>query len=82
MNKILVKVSYPIINQEYEMFIPINKSIGKVTNLVQKAIIELNIEAIPIRNNAILVKSTGEVLEPQKLVYDSNVLQGDKLIIL
>ena len=83
MNKILVKVKYPLISQEYELFIPINKSVGKITELIQKAIIEFNVEEIPTRNNAILIKAdTNEILDYTKLVYDSNIKNGDTLVIL
>lgn len=83
MNKILVKVKYPLISQEYELFIPINKSVGKITELIQKAIIEFNVEEIPLKKNAILIKAeTNEILDSKKLVFDSNIRNGDILVIL
>lgn len=83
MNKILVKISYPIINQEYEMFIPINKTIAKILMLIQKAISELNIDYVPIRKDALLVKkSTGEILPMGEIVKNTNIEQGDILVIL
>ena len=39
MNKLLVKIKYPLISQEYELFIPINKTIDKITKIIQKTII-------------------------------------------
>ncbi len=83
MNKLLVKIKYPLISQEYEIFIPINKTIGKITELIQKAIIEFNVEEIPMKKNAILVKSdTNEILNFHKLVYETNIKNGDVLVIL
>lgn len=83
MNKLLVKIKYPLISQEYELFIPINKSIGKITDLIQKAIIEFNVEEIPLKKNAVLIKAdTNEILDYTKLVYDSNIKNGDTLVIL
>ena len=83
MNKLLVKVSYPRINQEYEMFIPINKTIAKILMLVQKAISEINVDYIPVRKDAVLVKkSTGEVLAMTEIVKNTSIEQGDTLVIL
>lgn len=83
MNKILVKIKYPIISQEYELFIPINKTIGKVSDLIQKAIIEFNVDEVPLKKNMVLVKAeTNEILDMSKLVYESNIKQGDILIVL
>lgn len=83
MNKLLVKIKYPLISQEYELFIPINKTIGKITELIQKAIIEFNVEEIPLKKNALLIKAdTNEILDFHKLVYESNIKNGDILVIL
>ena len=42
MNKVLVFVYVPLIEQEYELFIPINRKIGMIKKLICKAIIELS----------------------------------------
>ena len=61
MNKLLVKVSYPMIDQEFELFIPINKTVARILTLVQKAIIEINVDAIPTRKDvALYIKDSGE----------------------
>lgn len=83
MNKLLIKVKYPLISQEYELFIPINKTIGKITELIQKAIIEFNVEEIPLKKNAVLIKAeTNEILDFNKLVYESNIKNGEILVIM
>ncbi|MBQ9834415.1 MAG: hypothetical protein IJO33_04420 [Bacilli bacterium] len=83
MNKLLVKISYPRINQEYEMFIPINKTIAKILMLVQKAISEINVDYIPIKKDVSLVKkNTGEVLPMNEIVKNTSIEQGDVLVIL
>lgn len=83
MNKLLVKISYPQINQEYEMFIPINKTIAKISILVQKAISEINVDYIPIRRDISLVKkSSGEILPMDLIVKNTSIEHGDILVIL
>ena len=42
-NKILVKLSIPAIEKTYDLFIPINKKIGTVKNLIEKSLTELGI---------------------------------------
>lgn len=82
MNKILVRIKCPLISQEYEMFLPLNKTIGKVTKLVQKAIIDLNVEMIPNKETAVLIKpDNNEILDPEKIVMDSNIKNGDTLVL-
>ena len=83
MNKLLVKIKCPLISQEYELFIPINKSIGKITQIIQKTIIEFNVDEIPVKKDAVLINSaTNTILNKNKLVYESDIKNGDTLIIL
>lgn len=83
MNKLLVKVKYPLISQEYELFIPINKSVGKVTELILKAILEFNVEQIPSKDNIVLIKAeSNEILDNNKLVKEANIKHGDVLVII
>lgn len=83
MNKIMVKVEYPMINQEYELFIPINKTIAKLLILIQKAIIEMNVDFIPSKNDiAFYIKETGELLPMDEIVKNTNIKNGDTLVII
>ncbi len=82
-NKILVKVDYPMIDQEFELFIPINKTIARILLLVQKAILEINVDSIPVdKKVALYIKETGEKLPMTNIVKNTNIKQGDTLVIL
>ena len=83
MNKILIKLVYPAIDQEYEMFIPINKTIARILTLIQKAIAELNVGKVPIKSDvALYIKSTGELLPMTEIVKNTNIKHGDILVLL
>ena len=83
MNKLLVKIEYPMINQEYELFIPINKTVAKILMLIQKAIIEMNVEMIPSKNDiGLYIKSSGELLPMDEIIKNTNVKNGDTLVII
>ena len=72
-----------MINQEFEVFIPINKTVAKTINLLQKAILEMNIEMIPKRQDiGLYLKSTGEMLPMNEIIKNVNVKQGDTLVLL
>ena len=83
MNKLLVKIEYPMINQEYELFIPINKSIAKILTLIQKAIIEMNVDMVPSKKDlGLYIKSSGELLPMDQIVKNTNIKNGDTLVII
>ena len=72
-----------MINQEFEVFIPINKTVAKTINLLQKAILEMNIEMIPKRQDiGLYLKSTGEMLPMNEIIKNVNVKHGDTLVLL
>ena len=67
-NKINVDVIVPAINETYSLFIPINKKVGEIICLLNKAINELTEGIFPISNNLSLINLyTGDV-------YDINLL--------
>ena len=41
-NKVLIQLIVPEIEEKYDLFIPINRRVGTVINLISKAIFELN----------------------------------------
>lgn len=83
MNKILVLVYFPLLEQEYDIYIPINKKIGTIKKTIINSIYEL---------------SEGNIKNPEKLklydkdstmVYDNNIMvknsgikNGTKLILM
>ena len=42
MNKVLVTVYVPLIEQEYNLFIPVNRKIGLVKKILVNSIVELS----------------------------------------
>ncbi len=41
-NKILIRLYIPLIEEEYDIFIPINKRVGTIKQLLEKCISEQN----------------------------------------
>ena len=40
-NKILIELSIPLIEKNYDLFIPINKKVGTVKKLIEEGLLEL-----------------------------------------
>ena len=83
MNKVLVEIWVPKIESNYEIFVPINKKISSVIKLVSKSINELSYGVFPIDGNYILINHrTGEVLDINKNIKDSKIIDGMRLILI
>ena len=82
-NKVLVKVRVPEIDQEYYIYLPVNKKIGNILVLLNKAINEMT--------NGIFEKSTtnslyncftGERYKVDSLLVETNIRNGTNLVLL
>jgi hypothetical protein len=82
-NKVLVHISVPEIDEEFDIYIPINKKIGNVLVLLNKAINELSDGVLPISNcNSLYNCFTGERYSYDSLVIDTNIRNGSRLVLL
>ena len=83
MNKVLVKVFFPQIDRCYETWIPLNKTIYEINNLLAKGANDLNNGVFPVNNLLILYnRQTGEYYDPNSIVRDTNIKNGTELILI
>jgi len=81
--RILIKIYFPIVEKNYEAYIPTNKTVGYVTSLLQKIIQENYPNTYKPNDNPILCnKINGERYEIDKLIIDTNIRNGSKLILI
>ncbi len=82
-NKILVEVVVPDIEESYNIFIPVNKKVGNVALLLSKAIQELTNSLYNENNtNALYDSESGQILSPDKLIRDTVIKNGSKIILM
>lgn len=79
--KVLIKLFVPEIEEEYEMFIPINKTIGEISELLCKMIHDIS-KIYPIRYNSSLCnRNTGRIYEKDILVRETDIKNGTEIIL-
>ncbi len=82
-NKILIELEIPLIEKRYDLFIPINKKIGTVKNLIENALVELTDNAyVPKDDSNFYSKETGEIFDVNKTVRDTNLRNGSRIILI
>lgn len=83
MNKVLVTVYVPLIEQEYNLFIPVNRKIGLVKKILVNSIVELSDGAYVIDTEiALYNKMTNQEYKDDMFVIESDIRNGTKLILL
>lgn len=82
-NKILIEIIVPEIDLKYNMYIPINKKIGNLIVLLNKAIKELSDGVFEGNEKTSLYnRKTGEKYSINTLVRETNIRNGSSLILI
>ena len=79
-NKVLIKLTVPEINQKFDLFIPVNEIIWKISLLIQKSAADL----LGVNSNkdkyVIINKKTNEVYDVNKIVRETDIRNGTELV--
>lgn len=80
-NKILVTVVVPMIEEEYDIYIPVSKKIKVTTKLLVKTINELSEGHFPLKDNNVLI-CNNLILGNNLTVKECNIKNGDYLVLI
>lgn len=83
-NKVLIRAIFPSINKEYDIKIPVNEAIWRVSKLVVKAIYDMNGMKYDTVNDSFIIinKTTGNIYDMNSVVIDSDIRNGTELLFL
>ena len=82
-NKILIELSIPLIEKNYDLFIPINKKVGTVKKLIEEGLLELTDHNYIIKQDSnFYSKETGEIYDVNKRVRETDLKNGSRIILV
>lgn len=82
MNKVFVKLYVPLIENNYEIFIPIDKEICDIIKLLVKGIDDLvDTDYRLTSETALYNRSTGEKYDSKLKVIDTDIQNGIELLL-
>lgn len=82
-NKILVELIVPVLEEKYDVYIPVNKKIGNVIILLSKVVGELSLGYFQTSDsNCLYSGDTGERYAIDVLVRDTEIRNGSKIILM
>ncbi len=82
-NKINVDILVPSINETYNLFIPVNKTVGEIVKLVNQAINDLTDGEFPIKNDLSLIDLyTCTLYNFDYSVKNNKIKNGSRLILI
>ena len=81
--KVIVSLNVPEIDQTFDVYLPVNKKIGNIINLLNQAINELTDNTFPKSNiNVLYNVSTGQAYDYDVLLQNTDIRNGTKLVLL
>lgn len=82
-NKVLIKLIVPEIDEDYDLYIPVNKKIGSIILLINKAVSEIsNGQYLCNDEYSLFNRETGEKYDPKLVIRDTNIKNGTNLILI
>lgn len=82
-NKVLVEVIVPLLEQKYQIYIPISKRISEVIKLIEKALIEMTNGYYPNKESSVIIDAeSGNVFDINITVKESKMINGSKIILI
>ena len=82
-SKVIVKIIVPEIDQVFDMYLPVNKKIGNIIELISKDINELTTGEYTVSNTTVLVNvETDKEYEPDILLLNTDIRNGTKLVLI
>lgn len=83
MNKVLVRLYVPLLEEAYDIWLPLNKKIANVIILLVKAVNEFSGGYYtPSQMPYLYDKVSGNVYNINQTVKDSNIRNGTELILI
>ena len=82
-NKVLVEVIVPLLENRYQVYIPINKRISTVIKLIEKALREITNGYYPNKENSVIIDAeSGNVFDINITVKESKMINGSQIILI
>ena len=82
-NKILIELSIPLIEKNYDLYIPINKKVGTVKRLIEEGLLELTDNAYIIKEDSnFYSKETGEIYDVNKTIRETDLKNGSRIVLI
>lgn len=82
-NKVLIKLIMPELDVNYDIFIPVNEVIWKISKLLVKSISDLSDLELDINNNYVLInRDTGKIYDSNEIVINTDIRNSTELLLI
>ena len=80
--KILIKLFLPELEQSYEMYIPVNRTVGQVIELMNKVVNDITLNIYPVKEGLQLMNRRDNTLyDYNELIRNTSIRNGTELVM-
>lgn len=80
--KVYILIEAPVLEKTYELFVPVDRRIHDIIEILKKNIPELSEGYFKNNNISLYSKSTGRPYDMNQIIKNSNIKMGTRLIII
>ena len=82
-NKVLVELVVPVLEESYDIFIPINRKVGDIIGIISKVISNLSGGYfVSSERNCLYDGDTGDMYPVDTLLINTDIRNGSKIILM
>lgn len=82
-NKVLITVNVPSLEKKYDVYVPVNRKVYSVINMLKNSLFELSLGSFNVSKNYVLYnEESGIIYDMNLLVRDTDIRNGSTVILL
>ncbi len=82
-NKVLIKVLFPEMDSEFDVFIPVNEQVWKINRMVTKSVFDLcGLTGIDSQEYLYMNKLSGKVYNNNDIIIHTDIRNGTELVMI
>lgn len=82
-NKVLITVNVPSLEKKYDVYVPVNRKVYSVINMLKASLFELSLGSFNVSKNYVLYnEESGIIYDMNLLVRDTDIRNGSTVILL
>lgn len=81
--RVLVRLFVPEIEEEYEMYIPINKPVGEIVKSINQLTNSMSAGVLPLKDEIYLInRYTGACYSGDAIIRETDIRNGTELVMI
>lgn len=81
-NKVLIRVLFPELDKNFDVYIPVNEIMWKIKILLSKSVLDLCNINLKTKEYLLINKETSEVYKNNDIVINTDIRNGTELILV